>query len=172
MRRLADVIHGRLRWVQPLVLSRAYELRHDEEIVATLSFRSAFGSLATARSADGAWTFKRVGFFQTRATVRAENEQADLAVFEPHTWKGGGTLRLPDGRTIQVTTNLWQSRIEFLLEEDRVLFRYRTEGFVRQEADLEILPDAERLPELPWLLPFGWYLAVMLHEQHGVVIVS
>jgi len=53
MKRLSDVIHGDLHWVQPRVFDRAFELRHLDEIVATLSFRSAFGSFATATSADG-----------------------------------------------------------------------------------------------------------------------
>ncbi len=90
---------------------------------------------------------------------------ADLAVFEPHTWSGGGTLRLADGRSIRVTTNLWQTKIEFQLAEDRVLFRYRTEGFLRQESELEVMPSLDGMRERAWLLLFGWYLVVMMHQD-------
>ena len=171
MKPLADVIHGDLRWVQPRVFDRAFELRHLDEIVATLSFRSAFGSFATAASAGGSWTFKRVGFWQPRATVRAEGGTDDLAVFEHNTWSGGGTLALADGRPIRVTTNFWQSKIEFLSADDDVLFRYLTEGFLRQESQLEILPSLERMPEMPWLLLFGWYLVVMMHQDSAATAV-
>jgi hypothetical protein len=165
MERLADVIRRPLRWVQPRISQRLFELRSARGTVATLSFRSAFGSFATASSAEGNWTFKRIGFWQTRATVRAEGEMADLAVFEPHTWSGGGTLRLADGRSILVTTNLWQTKIEFQLAEDHVLFRYRTEGFLRQESELEVMPSLDGMRERAWLLLFGWYLVVMMHQD-------
>ena len=75
------------------------------------------------------WTFKRVGFWQTRATVREDGAARDVASFEHYTVRGGGTLRLADGRSLLVTTNFWQTHIEFRLSEDRLLFRYRTEGF-------------------------------------------
>ena len=165
MNRLADVIRRPVRWVQPRISQRRFELRSGEETVATLSFRSAFGSAATARSANGCWTLKRIGFWRTRATVRAEGGMADLAVFEPHAWSGGGTVKLADGRSILVTTNIWQTRIEFQLAEDHVLFRYRTEGFLRQESELETMPSLDRMRERPWLLLFGWYLVVMMHQD-------
>jgi hypothetical protein len=165
VKRIEDTDRSRLRWTQPRLFDRNYELRCGEDTVATLSFRSAFGSLATAETAAGVWTFKRVGFWQTRATVRAEGQPVDLAVFEHNTWSGGGTLTFADGRSLQVTTNLWQSRIEFRLDEDRVLFRYHTEGFLRHEASLEVLPEGEQFIELPWLLAFGWYLTVMMYQD-------
>jgi hypothetical protein len=165
MRHLAEGTHADLRWVHPHVFDRGYELRHGDELVATLAFRSAFGSFATAASADGSWTFKRVGFWQTRATVRVEGGTEDLAVFEHNTWSGGGTLTLAGGRPIRVTTNFWQSKIEFLADDDAVLFRYLTEGFLRRESQLEVMPPLLRMPEMPWLILFGWYLVVMMHED-------
>ena len=70
-----------------------------------------------------------------------------------------------DGRSLQVTTSLWQSRIEFRLDDDQRLFRYHTEGFMRHEASLEVLPAGEQFIELPWLLAFGWYLTVMMYQD-------
>jgi hypothetical protein len=171
MKHLADVVHSHLRWEQPRVFDRAWDLRHGDETVATLAFRSAFGSFAAAASADGSWTFKRVGFWQSRATVRAEGGADDLAVFEHNTWSGGGTLTLSGGRPIRVTTNLWQSKIEFQLAEDHVLFRYLTDGFLRQEAQLEVMPSLAGMREMPWLLMFGWYLVVMMHQDSASAVV-
>ena len=55
-----------------------------------------------------------------------------------------------------------------------MLFRYLTEGFLRQEAELEVMPPLERMPEMSWLLAFGWYLVVMMHHDgaSAVVIMS
>jgi hypothetical protein len=171
MKHLADLIDSPLRWTQPHVFDREWELHLGDETVATLTFRSAFGSLATARCADGSWTFKRVGFWQTRATVRAEGAADDLAVFEHNTWSGGGTLTLAGGRPIRVTTNFWQSKIEFQASDDAVLLRYVTEGFLRQEAQLEVMPSLRRMRETPWLILFGWYLVVMMHQDSRSAVV-
>ena len=43
-------------WRQPSAMRRVYELRAGDVPVATLSFRSDWGSLATAESADGCWS--------------------------------------------------------------------------------------------------------------------
>ena len=100
MLKITELIGQESRWTQPHASKMEYELRARDVIAATLSFRSSFGSFATATSADGTWTFKRVGFWQTRATVRADGAEADLAVFKNNTWSGGGTLELPGGRQI------------------------------------------------------------------------
>ena len=47
---ILDVAHRGLRWVQPRTFSQAYELRTEDAVVATLTFRSAFSSLATGES--------------------------------------------------------------------------------------------------------------------------
>ncbi|MCK7479878.1 MAG: hypothetical protein M0C28_23255 [Candidatus Moduliflexus flocculans] len=46
MKHLTAVVRDHLRWEQPRVFGRAWELRHGDDTVATLTFRSAFGSFA------------------------------------------------------------------------------------------------------------------------------
>jgi hypothetical protein len=75
-----------------------YELRSDADLLATLTFRNMFGTFATAESADGCWTFKRVGFWQNRASIRACGSDTDVAVFKNNTWDRGGTLEFSSGR--------------------------------------------------------------------------
>ena len=165
MRHLTDAATRSLHWKQLKLFDSTYQLVENDEVFARLSFPKVFGSFAIAEAAGGTWTFKRVGFWHTRATVRKEGADTDLAVFEHNTWSGGGTLTLADGRKIQITTNFWQSRIEFQWEDGRALFRYETEGFMRLGATLELLPAGAALQELPWLLAFGWYLVVMIQHD-------
>jgi hypothetical protein len=172
MRHLADVIHSELHWKQPRLFESSYELVAGDERVATLSFRSTFGSFATAQTAEGSWTFKRVGFWRTRATVRVEGAPDDLAVFENDTWSGGGSLTIAGGPSIRVWTSFSQSRIELQLEDGTVLFRYRAEGIMRHGAEVTIEPAGARSRDLPWLIAFGWYLAVMMqHDAAATAVV-
>jgi len=165
MKQLAGTVCNSLRWTQPHLSDRRFDLRNQEELLATLWFRNASRSVATARSAGGRWTFKRVGPWQTRATVRAAGDTADLAGFDYHTWGRGGTIRLADGRAVRVTSSHQQGEVEFLFTEEQPLFRYRTDGFLLRQSDVDVLASLERMADLPWLLPFGWYLAVMMYQD-------
>jgi hypothetical protein len=141
-----------------------YELQAGDAIAATLCFRSSFGSFATATSADGIWTFKRVGFTQTRATIRKSESETDLAVFKNNTWRGGGTLEFPDGRKYLANTNFWATQYAFETEMGEPLITYRKiGGMFHMSAITEIHPLARTLPEMPWMVMLGWYLAVMMH---------
>jgi len=160
---LVEFLSRDLEWVQPNALKFEYELRAGDEVAATLKFRSSFGTHATAQSADGTWTMKRVGFFQTHVTVRESGAETDLAVFRNNTWRSGGTLEFPDGRHYRASTNLWQTKYHIQSAEDRVLLEYHTRGMLRLTGGVTVSREAATLKELPWLVALGWYLVVMLH---------
>ncbi len=164
MTKLVELIGHELKWIQPHALKMEYELHTGDGAVATLRFRSSFGSLAMATSADGSWTFKRVGFWQTKVTIRASETETDLAVFKNNTWSGGGTLELPDGRKYSANTNFWATQYEFKTEMGEALISYRKiGGMLHMSSVTEIHPLARDVPEMPWMILLGWYLTVMMH---------
>lgn len=153
-----------LKWVQPR-LKEEYQLLTAETLVATLNFRSSWGTLAFATSGDGEWTFKRIGFWENRASVRVKNSEEDLAIFTNNTWSDGGTLEFAGGKRYKATTNFWMTRMEWKTEDEQPLVGFQIGGFFKQSAEVEVLPSAARLPELPVLVLFGWYLILMLHRD-------
>src|SRR6185295_20083036 len=163
MKGIADPGNRELEWTQPRALKMQYELRADNEIVATLRFRSSFGSFATGESADGCWTFKRVGFFQTRVSIRQCGEETDIATFTNNTWSGGGTLEFAGGAKLLVTTSFWQTKLQFTTESGSPLVQFNTGGMIHLNATVEIDPAAERREDLPLIVLLGWYLVVMMH---------
>ena len=167
MRRIADFYEQPLQWTQPSMLKGSYELRAGDDLVATLNFRSMWGTLTTAESMDGCWTFKRVGFWQNKATVRLCSSDQDLAVFTNNTWTQGGTLDFAAGGTYKATTNFWMTNYEFQSESGEPLVRFKYGGFFRLSAEVEILPAAVTLEHLPVLVLFGWYLAINLYNDSG-----
>ncbi|MCI0486696.1 MAG: hypothetical protein L0229_08860, partial [Blastocatellia bacterium] len=136
MKKIPEIVGQQLKWVQPSAFKMQYELQAGDSTAATLRFRSSFGSFATGESADGCWTFKRVGFWQTRATIRTcgadqeRNLYADIATFKNNTWSGGGTLELPDGRKFLATTNFWQTNLEFQDESGGALIQFKSGGLL------------------------------------------
>jgi hypothetical protein len=170
MMKMAELIGQELEWVQPHALKMEYELHAGDAVAATLHFRSSLGSFATGTSADGSWTFKRVGFWETKVTVRASGEETDLAVFKNNTWSGGGALELPDGRQYPANTNFWATHYEFKTETGEVLISYRKiGGILHMSAAVEIYPAAKDLPEMPWMVLLGWYLTVMMQRDSATV---
>jgi hypothetical protein len=163
--RIADCVGHSLRWRQPEALVRRYVLESSLGEAAELAFRSVWGTLAEGACAEGRWTFKRVGFFSGRVTVRAAGSEADLAVFHPATWSDGGAVALADGRSLKVTTGFWQSWIEIAGEDGAALVRFAVGGLLRLELAVEIAPAAVRMPELPWLAMLGCYLVVKMHDE-------
>ncbi len=174
MQKIGQVSGHELRWLQPSAGKMEYELRSRGEVVATLKFRGLFGTLATAESGDGCWTFKRVGFWQNRASIRACGSDTDLAVFKNNTWDGGGTLEFSDGRKFKGTTNFWMTSFEFKTETDEPLVRFKYGGVFRRSADVEISRLARGISEVSLFVLFGWYLVIMLNRdaEAGAIVAT
>ncbi len=164
MLKITDLTGRALKWVQPHAMKMEYQLLADDALAATLDFRSAWGSFASAASADGVWTFKRVGFWQTRVTVRADGGSSDLAVFRNATWSGGGTLEMADGRKYPANTNFWSTLYQFTTDAGEPVISFRKiGGMLHMSSEVEIHPIASTLSEARWMVLLGWYLTVMMY---------
>jgi hypothetical protein len=165
MDKIANFVGLPLHWHKPHLLGTEYELKSGETLVAALRFRSIFGTFATGQSAEGCWTFKRVGFWQTRVTIRPCDSQEEIATFKNATWSGGGTLLFPDGRQYPANTNFWQTQYQFTTEAGDALIHYRNRGLLSSSAEVTISPNARDVPELPWMVMLGWYLVLMMQHD-------
>lgn len=173
MLQLSQLAGQELKWIQPKATRRDYELRAGDTVAGTLRFRTAFGSLATAETADGAWTFKRVGFWRTQVTIRAAGADTDLAVFRNNSWSGGGTLELPDKRRYLANTNFWATQFDFKTEAGEVLVSYKkVGGTFHMSSKVEIPGFGKELTDMPWLISLGWYLTVMMYADAAAAAVA
>jgi len=161
VQKIVEFIDRDLKWTQPSLLKAEYVLSAGVVVVATLKLRSSFGTLATGASGDGCWTFKRGGFWQTRITIRAGGSDNDLAVFRNDTWSQGGTLEFSHGARLQATTKFWTTQLTFTTEAGEPLLSFDYGGLFRRTAAVAVSPAGRSLAELPILVLFGYYLAVM-----------
>ena len=173
MMKMAELIGQELNWMQPHALKMEYELYAGNTVAANLLFRSSFGSFATATSLDGSWTFKRVGFWQTKVTIRASGAETDLAFFKNNTWNGGGTLEFPGGRKYLANTNFWATQFEFTKETGEALISYKNiGGMLHMSSCVKIHALAKDIPEMPWMVSLGWYLTVMMYMDSAAVVAT
>jgi len=164
--RLRDFVGQELYWTQPQVLRREFELKAGEALLGRLAFRSLFGSLATMECGEGRWTFKRIGFWRSHVTVRALDQDSDLAVFTNSTWTAGGTLHLADGRELRANSNFWMTSYQFTGAKDEPLLRFtRVGGLIHLSSSVLVTPAGAKLDELPWLVALGWYLVIKMRDD-------
>jgi len=164
---------NRLIWSQPKALQRIFELRDGDRLLGTLSFSKSFGSLAEASLAAGDWTFKRVGYFRPRVTVRRRGQETDLAVYEPKGWGSEGELRFAGGRIYAwKPANFWATKFNFVDVAGKPLVAFKPgaedsiwSDLFKFQALVELDPSAGRVEELPLLLALGWYLMILHRED-------
>ncbi len=171
MTKLSELEGAQAEWIQPKTFERLYELRWGEETLAWLTFRSSTGTLATAESAEGSWTFKRVGFLNPRITVRAAGSEEDLAVYQPKFW-GDGVLSFKSGLHFAwKPTNFWSTAWAFVDAEENVVIAFQPG--VEKEKLRDILKTQFRLTlhhigaireTAPLLATLGMYLLI-LHQE-------
>lgn len=180
MRPIAEVLSLPLVILQPRAMERSFELRAGEELAGTLDFRSAFGSLALARTAESAWTFKRVGSFSPRATARLERSDRDLVVYTPR-WLGpSGEIALESGEVLRFApASFWGTRFVLSDAAGQTLATFgpepeahRFSDHFRAQAIVSVDPAASARPDLGLLLLFGWYLVVLHHEDATAATVA
>ena len=168
-------------WFQPRTMERSFELRDGERLLGTLHFPRFGGSLATASFTAGEWTFKRVGFFRPRVTVRPSGQEVDLAVYRPKGWGSEGELQFVGGHSYGwKPANFWATRYAFVDDAERAVVTFKPgaeEGkwsdLFKYQALVEIDPSVYDREELPILVSLGWYLMILHHDDSaGAAVVA
>jgi len=153
---------GDLEWIQTGAISRFHELRAGDSVFAQLEFRKTFGSLATGKTDQGVWTFKRRGFLHATVGVRVAGSDRDLMVYEPN-WSGRrGHIQTAEGATYSwESVNFWGTDWVLAKPHGPKLAYFRHKGVVRSVAEVELTDEGRAEPELALLLLLGWYLILL-----------
>ena len=164
MKPLGSFAGKELKWQKPTKGDRTWKLVADGETVATLRREKPMGSLFTADAGGRRWTFKRVGFFRVRVTIRPEGSETEEAEFHPR-WHGGGDLVFADGHRFDWSAkSFWRQEWAFTEGEANELLRYRC-GFGMSRGLVTIAAPGARRRELPLLVTLGWYLILKMAED-------
>ncbi len=151
-----------LRWLRRNESPLEFDLLAGDQPVAVLSWKARTGTLATAETAGGSWTLKRVGFLNPQITLRAESGSANLARLSVH-WNyhqievtGGPSYRF---HRAGVLIPAWQvtdaSGREVLHVEPVREGRKLVGGAVIAPA------TSPPRPEFPLLVVLSWYFIVL-----------
>lgn len=146
-----------LRWKQTGKLeSRLYS---DEAEVASLTWASGHGSLATGLAQGKSWTFKRAGFLRPRVTVRDSGSSIDAAVLTM-SWRSDGTATFSDGGAFRLKRSgvlhpAWS--ITGLEGKELLLL---TPELDLKHVECEVAVEKE-VPRTLILATLGWYVILL-----------
>ena len=166
MNTLTNLSLQSLAWKQPSIWRRGFILESAAGEIGSLAFTSAWREVAEAECAGQVWTFDRTGFFKQQVLAWRYGEEDPQAVYHPHTWRGGGTLELVDGRSFEFEFNFWQTRFEVRAAGGESCVVFYERGFLRQTVDVEVQPAVSGLDVLPLLICLGMYL-ILLKQNDG-----
>lgn len=153
-------------WARPKLLSRVWELRAGDEVVATLESRSWLGVRMTGETAAGRWELRHEGLLRGRAVLRREGEDADHLVFGPG-WFGAGEVRCADGEPLAWKRGDFLGRRWRMLDRDgHVQLEFtRRPAFMKSSVAVEASDAGRKRAELPELVLLGFYLLRLLERQ-------
>jgi len=152
-----------LIWVQPSLLSRYWELRDADDLVATLEWKSAYQASAIGITESGRWSFKLEGFFRSWVTVRRLDREEPPSVFRALP-SFNGKLELPDDRRLSWDSNFWLTKWIWSATDGLELMRMSRNLSLRTEGSVEWDARMARIPELPVLTLLGWYLIILVSD--------
>lgn len=180
MDQFAEITGPELFWAQPKTFERWFELRTPAASLAgLLVWEKALGTLATASTKGIQWSFKRVGFWNPRITIRRLGQENDQGIFYPRFF-GNGTLEMSSGRQFRwEALNFWATQWGFFnSHEDQALVKFLPGSeksglreIFKNQAIVEIDP-VRQTDELPLLITLGWYLIILRQDDSTTAIAA
>jgi len=156
---------GVLRWEQTGKLeSRLYS---GEAEIASLSWASRHGSLATGLAQGKSWTFKRAGFLRPRVTVRDTGSSIDAAVLTLG-WRPDGTVTFSDGEAFHLKrSGVLHPKWSISDTKGRELLMLVPKMGLRR-VECEVAVEKE-VPRTLLLATLGWYVILLTsHADYDV----
>jgi hypothetical protein len=169
MDHIKDMIGSDLNWVQP-TLDRRYELISDRKVFGRLEFGSILGSLGTAESHEGSYTFKRQGFLRPSISIRRIGNEIDHGRMTMDSWHQGGVVHLQDGGSYQfVKMGFLHPEWSMLDGSGRPLVRIRAKWGLKYRAEVHIEPFGKDDKNLVLLLMVGLYSIILMNDEASAV---
>ncbi len=152
-------------WSRPRILTRRWELKAGDALLATLDSVGLLGGGALATTASGAWRLRHVGMLRGRLEVSADGATTTLGQFRPG-WFGAGTFECSARRLRWHRDDFLGRRWEFVDEHEHPLVAFvRRPAWVRSTTAVHATDAGHACPELPLLVVLGFQLLLVMQRQ-------
>ena len=162
MKPIGESIGREMRWRRTRFLPAAYELRLDEQVLATLEWNGMFGSLARAQTARGSWHFRRAAPFSWARDIEDATTGTTLGRYTPR--MGLGVLDLADGSSYRIGRDRLFGPLK-VWREDRGLLITFSKRPVPGGGPVMLEAAASAEPRIDLLATFGFYLLTVKRRR-------
>lgn len=168
MKSLSSLAETPLQWVQPSAFKPAYELRSGDDCLVTLRFPKLFSTAVLVEAAEGHWEIRQVGLWRQHIEIRREGDHLPFATCTMGGWMWNkGTIELPKGRRLAITSNCWTSRYEVTTSMGESVMILTNKIGLKPKAELTLQPKSSSYPETPWITGLIWYLVLLARRRAG-----
>lgn len=168
MKSLSSLAETPLQWVQPSAFKPAYELRSGDDCLVTLRFPKFFSTAVLVEAAEGHWEIRQVGLWRQRIEIRREGDHLPFATCTMGGWMwNNGTIELPKGRKLSITSNCWTSRYEVATSMGESVMILTNKIGLKPKAELTLQPKSSSYQETPWITGLIWYLVLLARRRAG-----
>lgn len=160
-----------LQWVQPKALKRYHEMKADDELYGTLSWKKPLGSLAVGVCAEESYSFKKGGFLRPYVTVRRLSQEDEIGRMDVKLGQNG-VLEFVDGHRYELRkSSFWRPRWALLDEYGETVCTFVRKSLrLRLSGEVSISEGITRRAHLPLLILIGWYVIVTLAEEEATAV--
>jgi hypothetical protein len=155
-----------LQWRRPRLFSPEYELRTNDQILATLRQIGWSRAHAIAEAEGQQWTFRRTGVWKRKFLIYAGALETKEQIIDeplaemPPTWKHNGELTFVNGHSYRwEKSNFWGTNWSWQAADGTTLLTFKGHHTV------EFAPEASRCEDLILLILFGKYVLLLMEQE-------
>jgi hypothetical protein len=155
-----------LHLVKTKIGERIYELKNQEQTVASLHFLKANGTGATIHANEQNWVLKRKGFWTPYIVVTKKHTDEVYAKVPFSLEKI--SFEKPVGDTLFVlnNTSFWKGEWRWVDLEQNPLIDYQPKNAEASLGNAIISAEGQQVENYELLCMLGWYMIVCMNEEN------
>lgn len=156
-----------LTLVQPKFLKRYFELKCDNEIIATAINPKWYLSDLEISWNKNKWLIYRPSIWRRAVEIKEVDKTLPITSFAGKLFSSTGTLELPVGQQLNLVFKIFKSGYEIrtmndeplVLIKDKISFKDKTEFYIQKRSEL--------LDKYPWVIFLAWFLSQQRKQNSG-----
>lgn len=159
MKLLSDYFGKELKMIQPKITKRIFELRSDEEVLATMQYPKMFSTNAVVEGPlTGNWEFYNPKFLSDGIEVRPLNNEMPVANFKGKVFSLKEVISLPQGEKIIFKSYSFKFKKELQDENGNILVVIRYRFSFKNIVFVDIVRKSETIDRNPWIILLALYI--------------
>ena len=154
-----------LDWHQPDIWKRYYQLKFDDELVATLKWRNIFGTKVEGWTSVGKWIISRKGLFHPVYHVKKKGSKQTILKVRVRSSKIQ-PIKAPSGNVYQWKRfDFWKREYGWMLDDKPIMEFKALLGIKRRHVNFFYILEGVSEEELSILLLLGTFFAFRIKDS-------